>query len=93
MHKRAETEQLVCISIKKVKNLVQADEKLVSLSAENDLGSTEEVRDCTGSGEDENGGQTFELFLIFFFFPKKVPLAFHFQPLHSGFSLLESSEQ
>lgn len=55
MHTRAEIEQLVCISIKKVKNVVQADEKLVSLSAENDLGSTKWIRDNTGTEEGKNG--------------------------------------
>lgn len=69
---RAETEQLVCISIKKVKNLVQAGEKIVPLSAENDLGSSKEIRDCTGTGEEENGGQTCELLLNSVSFSKKV---------------------
>lgn len=55
MHTRAEIEQLVCISIKKVKNVVQADEKPVSLSAENDLGSSKCFRDSTGTEEEKNG--------------------------------------
>lgn len=80
MHTTAETEQLVCISIKKVKNTGQADEKLVSLSVDNNLGSSKEIRACTGTREGENGGQ-------------KVPLASHFLSFHSGFSLLETSEQ
>lgn len=55
MHTRAEIEQLVYISIKKVKNVVQADEKPVSLSAENDLGSSKWIRDNTGTEEGKNG--------------------------------------
>lgn len=35
--------------------MVQADEKLVSLSAENDLGSTKWIRDNTGTEEGKNG--------------------------------------
>lgn len=94
MHTRAETEQLVCISIKKVKNLVQADEKFVSLSAENDLGSSKEIRDCIGTGEVENGGQICELPFNFVSFSKKFTwhlifslstVAFHsWSPLHSS---------
>lgn len=63
----------MCISIKKVKNLIQADEKLLSLSAENDLGSSKEIRDYPGSGEGENGGQTCELLFNFVSFSKKFP--------------------
>lgn len=52
---RAEIEQLVCVSIKKVKNVVQADEKPVSLGAENDLGSSKCIRDNTGTEEGRSG--------------------------------------
>lgn len=55
MHTEADIEQLVCISIKKVKNVVQADEKPVSLRAENDLGSSKWIRDNTGTEEGKNG--------------------------------------
>lgn len=55
MHTRADIEKLVCISIKKVKNVVQADEKPVSLSAENDLGSSKWIRNNTGTKERKNG--------------------------------------
>lgn len=60
------------IGIKNVKNLVQADEKPVSWSAENDLGSNKEIQDCTRTGE-EDGGQTCELFFNFLSFSKKFP--------------------
>lgn len=93
MHTRAETEQLACISIKKVKNVVQADEKPVSLSAENDLGSSKWIRTILELKKGRTVTKPAKFFLNFGGFPPQMLLASHFQCFYSGFLLLEISEQ
>jgi len=59
--------------------VVQADEKLVFLSAQNDFGSSKELKDSTETGEGENGGQKCELLCnLFFFFFTEISLGIPF---------------